>query len=248
MKRLLLLITILFPLTTSAQEGKIVYTYSVKYDFAEIDNPRLKEMAPTESTQQMVLLFNDSESSMTENLKARTSKGGNARGKANIARFKMITASRSDQETLLATYVNQDDGSVVDARDFMGKKFRIHGEIPTYAWKLDGEQSEFLGYPVQKATAVQDSVSLEAWFAPSIQVQSGPGLYSGLPGMILMLSIDDGRKAYTATTVSLDGIGDAQITRPKDGDEVSMEEYESIVDEKLTELKDTISRRGSDRR
>jgi GLPGLI family protein len=248
MKRLLLLLIVFYPLTAAAQEGKIVYTYSVKYDFADTDNPRLKEMAPTESAQQMVLHFNEYESSMTENVEKRTSKGGTDRGKASISRFKMISASRSDQETLLATYVDYEEGTVVDSRDFMGKVFRIRGEIQTYAWKLDGEQSEFLGYPVQKATALQDTVSIVAWFAPSIPTEAGPGLYGGLPGAVLMLSVDDGRKAYTATEISLDALDGVQIIRPEKGDEVTREEYEIVVEEKLVELKAMMSRRGSDRR
>lgn len=248
MNRLLALLFLLSPLTASGQEGKIVYTYSVKFDFAENVREDLKEMVPKESSQQMVLLFNEVESSMNEVMTERTSKGGSERGAGMVARFKMGSPSRNDQETLLATYVNHDDGTVIDAVDFMGKAFRIQDEIPTYNWKLDGEQSEFLGHPVQKATAIQDSVSIVAWFAPGIQVESGPGLYSGLPGMILMLSVDGGRQAYTATEVSLDGFGDAQISKPEKGDEVSRAEYEAIVDDKLAEMKAMLARRGSDRR
>ena len=88
---------------------------------------------------------------------------------------------------------------------------------------------------VMKATAVptMDTVSVEAWFAPEIPAPFGPDNYGGLPGLILMLSIDDGSKLYEATSITLDT--EIEITVPEKGRPVTQEEFEKIVQERLEE-------------
>ena len=119
----------------------------------------------------------------------------NARLEGFVARLKVSSPARSDQETLLETYVNYEDGTAKDAREFMGREFLITGDQPTYAWKLAGERSEFLGFAGQRATVEQDSTSLEAWFTTEIPIPGEPGPYGGLPGMILAVSVDDAPSA-----------------------------------------------------
>ena len=92
---------------------------------------------------------------------------------------------------------------------------------------------------MQKATAEHDSTTIEAWFTPEIPVSAGPGLYGGLPGLILVVSVNDGHTVYSATEVSLTAVEDGVVKPPDDGQEVSREEYEKIVAEKLAELEAT---------
>jgi GLPGLI family protein len=89
---------------------------------------------------------------------------------------------------------------------------------------------------VQKATAMQDSTVIEAWFTPEIPVSTGPGLYGGLPGLILVVSVDGGHETFSATEVSLGDLEEGAMTAPEDGQQVTREEYEAIVAEKLEEL------------
>jgi GLPGLI family protein len=159
-------------------------------------------------------------------------------------RLKMASSSRSDQEVLLEAYVRYEDGLAAETREFMTRKFLITRNRPAYQWRLTGEQSVFLGYNVQKATAVQDSSEIEAWFTPEIPVSAGPGLYGGLPGMILSLSVDDGHTVYSAKEVTLSSVEEGVIKAPEDGEEVTSEEYEEIVAEKLEEIKLRTRRRG----
>lgn len=257
MKTLLILILVLIPSVATAQEGSILYDYSVKFDYKIPEAwAAFSDQIPTRSNASMVLLFNGAESLMkvaplSEEeavVKAAAVKAGlSARAIGAAARLKMGSASRKDQETQLGVYVNQDEGVSIESMDFMGRAFLISGELPEYEWKLTGDQSEFLGFTVQKATAVQDSSSIEAWYTSEIPASGGPGLFGGLPGMILTVSIDEGQIAYSATEVKLDGLGDEVIEVPTEGDEISREDYEQIVVEKLDEIKRLRSRRG-DRR
>ncbi len=244
MRSLLTCFLLLAPILASAQEGSIIYDKAVKYEF-EIP-PRLesmKDQIPLEQTTSMVLLFNDSESLMKPKVNEEKKPSGN-RMDGLVTRLKMGSGSRVDNETFLETYQNYDEGTVVERREFMGRTFLLAGEQPTYAWKLTGEQSEFLGYAVQKATAVKDTSSIEAWFAPEIPVSAGPELYSGLPGLILVVSVDDGRLAFSATEVNLEGLENGMIKAPEGGRVISLEEYEKTVAEKMDEIQDLRKNRG----
>lgn len=208
----------------------------------------LLELMPAANYSSMLLLFNESASLMTpaptpeeEVLDAMS-----LRAQGLATRMKMGSSSRSDQEVLLEAYVRYEDGAVAETRELMTRKFLITGTRPAYEWRLTGEQSELLGYVVHKATAVHDSSHIEAWFSPEIPVSAGPGLFGGLPGMILALSVDDGQTVYSATEVKLDPVDAAVIKAPEDGEEVSPEEYEEIVAEKLEEIR--MRRRRGDRR
>lgn len=255
MKRLrtfLLLFLLLLPAAAWAQQGAILYDRSVQYEFEipeELKSmPGFSEMLnrmPTANYSTMLLLFDESGSLMVpapeveeevEDEVAIPGHDSGMRGSGMAMRFRMGSSSRSDQEELLMAYVNFDDGTLAETREFMTRTFLITGTRPEYQWRLTGEQSEMLGYMVHKATAVQDSSHVEAWFTPDLPVPAGPGLYGGLPGMILSLSVNDGHTVYSATEVNLRPVEDGVITPPEEGEEVSQDEYEEMVAEKLEEL------------
>ena len=136
-----------------------------------------------------------------------------------------------------AAYVDQEAGIMVEARRFLGRTFRVTRERPSLQWQLTAEQAEHLGYMVIKATAQQDSVTkIEAWFTPQIPVSGGPEIYGGLPGMILVLSVNDGQTQYQATEVALQDLEEGLIRPPEEGDEISREDFEQLVRERLQEM------------
>jgi GLPGLI family protein len=92
---------------------------------------------------------------------------------------------------------------------------------------------------VLKATAQEDSAAVEAWFTPQIPLPGGPGHYRGLPGMILVVSVDDGRIQYTATEVAMAAVAEGVIVEPTEGESVTREEYDAVVIEKMEELRRT---------
>lgn len=252
MRKLLVLCLALFPVAASAQQGTILFDLAVQFDYDLLPAGReaLRDQIPPLSFTSMVLLFDGSESLMkvatsAEDARPAELNARNARLEGFVARLRMASPSRSDQETLLETYVNYEDGTVKDAREFMGREFLITGDQPTYAWRLAGERSEFLGFAVQRATAEQDSTSIEAWFTTEIPIPGGPGPYGGLPGMILAVSVDDGQTVYSATEVNLEAPEEGAIKAPEDGTEVSRDEYEAIVAEKLEELRMLVRREGT---
>ncbi len=250
MRRLLLPCLVLFPLAASAQQGSILFDRAVQFDYDLLPEGReaLRDRIPPQSFTSMVLFFNESESLMTgaPNAENEAPLELNTDLQGFVTRLKMGSASRSDHETLVEAYVNYENGTVAETREFMGRDFLITGEQPAYAWRLTGEQSEFLGFMVQRAMAEQDSTTIEAWFTPEIPVSAGPGGYGGLPGMILVVSVNDEQLVYSATEVNLDVLKDGVIRKPEDGNKVSRDEYEEIVAEKLEEVRTVGRRLGGD--
>ena len=255
MKKLMTLLFLLLPAAASAQQqGVILFDRQVQYGFEvpeDLKNrPELKDMLeamPPAHYNSLLVLFNESASLMTPAPEEEESPVS-GRGVGLATRMKMGSSNRADQEVLLEAYVRYEDGMMAETRDFMTKKFLLTGTRPAFEWKLTGEQSEFLGYSVQQAMAVHDSSTIEAWFTPEIPVPAGPGRFGGLPGMILSVSVDDGQTLYSATEIKLDPVDAAAIKAPEDGDEVSHEEYEKIVAEKLEEIEmRRRSRGGGDR-
>ena len=224
----------------SAQEGRIAFQRTVGYDFEVPEGwGERGEQIPTGEVTELLLLFTASESVTVPvpETPAAAATGGDRRAERIAARLRSSSTSRSDQETLLEYYASLERSAVVETREFMGRTFLISGARPSRRWKLSGEQREFLGFTVQKATAVEGGATVEAWFTPEIPVAAGPGPYGGLPGMILVVTVDGGKTLYAATDVDLSGLGEATIAAPREGDEVSREEYERIVVEKLEEVR-----------
>ena len=229
---------LLSPLTSAAQEGKVIYDETVKI---EINLPPemadMKDKIPNSQTAQKMLVFNETES-MTRAADEEAEPVNIAHESEGIA-FKMSVIGEENE-----TYVNFDDEQSIEKRDFMGRTFLITGDLEPIAWKLTSERSEFLGYMCMKATAVRDSTTLEAWFTPEIPIPAGPELYGGLPGLILVLNIDDGKRSFAAKEVQLEELPDDAIQKPAKGKKVSREEFDKIVEDKMKEMGVQRSGRG----
>ena len=69
-----------------------------------------------------------------------------------------------------------------------------------------------------------------------IPVSHGPGQYFGLPGLIL--EINDGDNTILCTKVSLNTQTSVEIKEPESGEEVSSEEFQEILDEKMQQMQE----------
>jgi GLPGLI family protein len=198
-----------------------------------------QDATPTGSTGTVVLTFTPGESLMRREVleDPQPSASGAADHRGFGRWMASLASSRGTSETVVAAYHNNAEGTFTETRDFRGRSFLIRGETPEYEWRLVGEQSQFLGFVVQKATTMLDSKLIEAWFTPEIPVSAGPGPYGGLPGMILVVSVDGGKELYSAKEIDLNALAEGAVKAPDEGQDVSPEAYESLVEEKLAELR-----------
>ncbi|MEM1096392.1 MAG: GLPGLI family protein [Bacteroidota bacterium] len=231
---LILFLALLTALPSVAQEGTVIYKETRKL---EIELPpemaHMAEQFPSERTANYQLLFNDVASLMQSAPEAEEEEN-EAIELANGDGTVQIRFGGADQNED-ATYINFDEQQSIEKKDFLGRTFLITGDAHTLPWRLTGERSEFLGYVAQKAVAMRDTVAIEAWFTPEIPVPAGPNSYGGLPGLILVLTVDDGRTSYVAEEVTLAAL-EEPIEAPKKGRKVSSAEFKEIVAEKMKEM------------
>ncbi|MCH8960527.1 MAG: GLPGLI family protein [Bacteroidetes bacterium] len=203
----MLTVALLMLCTTEAhaQEGTVTYEETVKMEFElPPEMEHMREHIPSTRTATKLLFFNASASLMKDAQQEEEERGNVVMHGQGGLHFRTIEAPPGNE-----TYVNFDEGQLIEKEDFLGRTFLITGETPTLAWRLTDERSEFLGYMAQKATAVRDSTTIEAWFTPEIPVPAGPGRYGGLPGLILVLNLNDGQTTYVAQELSLAPLDEA---------------------------------------
>ncbi len=219
-----------------AQEGVVTYEEVVKMNIQlppEMED--MRENFPSTQKTMRQLFFNES-AALLKDVPEDDDHDVNLMNHEGNIHIKMQRAENQ-------LYFNFDEGKQIEKTDFMGRTFLIHGEMSNLAWKLTDERSEFLGYMSQKATAIKDSTTYEAWFTPEISVPAGPG-QGGLPGLILVMNVDDGQRTYVAKEIEMGPIESGIIKPPKKGKKVSRDEYDKIVEEKMKEMDATSNGQG----
>jgi len=211
------------PSIVSAQEGVVRYNHTFEMltlatdqmavYLAELDGEE-KEQAPSQATIGRSLAFGPQSSLMYPTLFQPFEPG-----------------DRPEWEYVDTTYINFDEGVYVESREFDTDIYRVTGELSVIPWRFTGEERKYLDYRVMKATAVMDSAVVDAWFAPEIPIPAGPGLYSGLPGLILMVTNTAIGEVYTAESVELGEQGD--LTAPLNGRRISRADYDQQVSRQI---------------
>ena len=139
---------------------------------------------------------------------------------------------KKDEYLLLEDYANKRIKHQVVVG---GKLYVINDETPKKKWKILNEIREVEGYLCMKAETV-DTIKnqvVHAWFTSEIPVASGPEGYGGLPGLILMLEINDGTAVIEASKVTYNSEGESvplNIPKKIKGKDVTAAGYSEVLD------------------
>lgn len=94
----------------------------------------------------------------------------------------------------------------------VGTSFVIADSIPNIEWKITNEHREIAGYNCRKAVGkIMDEVYVFAFYTDDIIISGGPCSISGLPGLILGLTIPRLYTSYIATKIDLNSTNAAEI-------------------------------------
>lgn len=211
-------------------DGRVVYRETQKLEIRlEGDAAQFAHALPKERSSRKVLLFNE-DAAVYKNAK----EGGDAEDLAMEQGGAMVQIKMVEPDNQFFT--NLKDQSTVEQREFMTRLFLIQGEQESGGWKISGEQKEIIGYPCQMATRMgTDSTLVEAWFCAEIPVSAGPQNFSGLPGLVLEVNINEGERTIIAETLEPLS-AEEELIKPKKGKKVSREEFDQIVKEKMEEM------------
>jgi len=243
MNRCFCTILLILPFFLFAQqtEGEVSYKETIQLNIElPPDVPEeMKKRIPKERTFPKVLYFNQEASIYKDvELSAEEGPGGGRQwreqGGGGGGGMRIRMGMRRPQNTM---YKDLAEGTKVEQRDIMDKKFLIEDDQKKYTWKLAMEQKEIQGFLCQKATYQDTSIKIEVWFTPQIPVSTGPGNLGGLPGLILEASYDDGRRVVTMEEIKLDEVDKENLERPTKGKKVTQKEFETIREEKMEEMR-----------
>ena len=200
-----------------------------------VDVEQLKEMIPTESITTKQLIFNEDKSVYHVLEKSDSSHEVNMSNGGMQMKFKFM----GDDEIDEIVYIDHSSQKSIEQKGLFGKMFLVDGNLENSKWKLTGEKIKYLDYECHKAVQESEDGKVIAWFAPSISAKVGPSNYQGLPGAILMVSIDEGDTEIRATDINFVKILPTQIQEPVKGKRVSQDEFQQIEAEKLKQFQES---------
>ena len=226
-----------FILKAQLLEGRIVY--SEKMSFKPDSNkmkmygqPGMGMQMPAMPQQKMELLFRG-DSSLWQSVVADTPMPDMNRGGHDGGGMMYMMRQDKQEEKM---FVIRTEKKVIENRSILDKLFLIKSDLKTRQWKITGEQDTVAGYTCMKALLANDSNIVVAWFTPQIPVSVGPKDYGQLPGAILKLDFENGKRVYRALSVELNPIAIDAMIVPSKGKEVTDEEFRQLRKEKMKEL------------
>lgn len=89
---------------------------------------------------------------------------------------------------------------------------------------------------------IPDEITVTVWYTPQIPVSNGPAEYWGLPGLILEVNAD--RTTILCSKIVMNPDEKEVIKKPSKGKEVTQEEYNQIVKDKVEEMREMYGGRG----
>ena len=119
-----------------------------------------------------------------------------------------------------------------DIIEMVGKTYVIEDSIVAPKWKVMNKIKEIGGYMCMMAVT-EDTIKnqkITAWFADNIPISAGPELYSGLPGLILELDINEGDLVITAKKIELKAITqDLKVPQKLKGKKLNNVQYNQFL-------------------
>jgi len=84
-------------------------------------------------------------------------------------------------------------------------------------------------------------VEIVAWYTPEIPINHGPGLYWGLPGLIL--AVNDDITTIVCSKITMNPSEKMEIKVPNKGKKVTQVEYDEISQEKMKQMRENFRNR-----
>ena len=117
---------------------------------------------------------------------------------------------KSDEENIW--YFDHTAGKFNMQKNVAGTNLIVEDAIPALQWKLTNESRVIAGFHCRKAvTKIFDSVYVFAFYTDEIMIPGGPVSLSGLPGMILGVTIPRLFTSWIATKVMVNNVNEGVI-------------------------------------
>jgi GLPGLI family protein len=241
--------------TAQMKEGKISYERKVNMH-RNLPDPQMKSMVPEFRTDKFELIFNESASlfrSVVDDEAPDPFANAGGGGGGMRMNFRMPTTT---------TYTDIAKQTQYEERAFFEKEFLIVDSLKQYKWKLTEETKTIAKQLCKKATTMinapqmrmrisrggennTDSTAnapikpketeLVVWYAENIPVSVGPDNYSGLPGVIMEMDVDNGANVTKAVEVSAK-YPKKELVAPTKGEKMNRAQFQENMQKLMQDM------------
>jgi GLPGLI family protein len=217
-----------FPLALSAQTRQGTIVYERKIDIhRRLQDPQMKSMVPQFQTAAYEVVFKDSIAVYKAVPKDEAPDPFEKQGGGGMTiRF---TGPGDDG----ISWRNYGSSRLLDEATLADKKYLITDTLRDNAWKLTDDTATVLGHSCKKATTTTPRGSkVSAWYTSDIPLPVGPDQFSGLPGAILKVDVDEGGLVFTAKEI-LNKAANQELKEPSSGRLITRTDFQKKMDELL---------------
>lgn len=146
----------------------------------------------------------------------------------------------SDRKETFFMTRNFNDKTIFDGISLLGKTYLIHDSIRPVGWKILNDMKEVAGHICMNASLTDTlrKQNIMAWFALDMPVSSGPDRFTGLPGMILEVDINNGALIMTADKITVAPLkNELEVPLKIKGRKIDMAEYNRLIEKQISERK-----------
>lgn len=259
-KLFLVLANILFIsglLHSQQKEGKVIYERTIQMQLRINDNDAISQALPKTRSDKFELKFGNNRSIWQHIDEDDNSDEFSGNG----MQIKMVTAGQND-----ISFYDFAASRSIEQREIFGKNFIVEDSIHALSWKLTGETQTILGHACQKAVAqnigkrmqmnidngkmekkeVPDTSAYIAWFTSDIPVPAGPEVQGQLPGLILLLDMNNGRTVYKVLEISPQ-TDLSSVKAPTKGKKVSPQQFSEERNKMMDEMQKNNQSGGANR-
>jgi GLPGLI family protein len=219
-------------------EGEIVFEEKINiHRSLPPEMEGMKDNIPEFRSSKHLLLFNAGETLYKAKEKTEEEKAEEQEYRSSGHRRGMHMRFGRGRDAKSAVYTDLSKNITLSSTEFFGKQFLINGTVDTLEWKVSGKQKQVGSYLCMEAIHKDTAETVIVWFTPMIPVQAGPAGYTGLPGMILHVDINDGERMLTALNVQLKSLEEGAIVQPTEGKPITQEDFKVLREEKMEEMR-----------
>ena len=131
-------------------------------------------------------------------------------------------------------YSDLDNSKSVSQKKVFEQLFLVQDSLRRIKWKITDETRVIVGFNCRRANAIiMDSIYVVAFYTDEILTSGGPESFTGLPGMILGVSLPHQHLTWFATKVQAVKVADTEITVPQKGKKATNKTLNETLQETL---------------
>lgn len=128
-------------------------------------------------------------------------------------------------------YFNDSTFRKVALMEFMGANYLITDPLKIKSWRFGPGIKIIQNYPCREASYHDDSLSMDVtvWYTDQLRPMLGPEDFNSLPGTVLEVDIDHGKRIITAEKLEFRLLKKNELKIPRGGKPVTGPEFDKMV-------------------